>query len=177
MILGMTTSTFTLLHVLISLVGIASGLVVMYGFFNAKKLDRWTMLFLITTALTSLSGFAFPNEHITPGILIGVLSLVVLTAATIARYGRQLKGWSRPIFVVSAAVALYFNVFVFVVQSFEKVPALRTLAPTQKEPPFAAAQLLVLVLFVTATVYALKRFRPNSAISATLSARGAKRAA
>lgn len=177
MILGMTTATFTLVHVLISLLGIASGLVVMYGFFNAKKLDRWTIVFLVTTAATSLTGFAFPNEHITPGIVIGVLSLIVLTIAIVARYGRQLRGWSRPVYVVSAAIALYFNVFVFVVQSFEKVPALHALAPTQKEPPFAVAQLLVLVLFMTATVFALKRFRPNFAGSGNLSPIDAKRAA
>jgi len=178
MILGMTTANFTLLHVLISLVGIGAGLVVMYGFFNAKKLDRWTLLFLVTTAATSLTGFAFPNEHITPGIVIGMLSLVVLTIATIALYGRRLTGWSRPVYVISAAIALYFNVFVFVVQSFEKVPALRALAPTQKEPPFAVAQLLVLVLFVAATVFAVKRFRPNNfAIAGEASKTRAKRAA
>jgi len=177
MILGMTTATFTLVHVLISLLGIGSGLVVMYGFFIAKKLDRWTIVFLVTTAATSLTGFAFPNEHITPGIVIGVLSLIVLTIAVIARYGRQLKGWSRPVYVVSTAVALYFNVFVFVVQSFEKVPSLRALAPTQKEPPFAVAQGLVLVLFVTAMVFALRRFQPYSAVSGSLSPASAKRAA
>jgi uncharacterized membrane protein len=161
MILGMSTSTFTLLHVLISLVGIGSGLVVMYGFWKAKRLDRWTMLFLVTTVATSLTGFAFPNEHVTPGMVIGFLSLIVLAAAIIARYSLRLKGVWRPIYVVTAAIALYFNVFVLVAQSFEKVPALHTLAPTQKEPPFAVAQLLVLVLFIVATVFAVKRFRPD----------------
>ena len=158
MILGMTTATYTLLHVLISLVGIGSGFVVMYGFITARKLDRWTTLFLSTTALTSLTGFAFPNKHITPGIVIGVLSMIVLTVAVLARYGMRMSGPWRPIYVISSAIALYFNVFVLVVQSFEKVPALRALAPTQKEPPFAISQLLVLVLFVVATVFAVKRF-------------------
>ncbi len=162
MILGMSTATFTLLHVLISLVGIGSGLVVMYGLLKARRLDRWTAVFLATTALTSLTGFLFPNEHITPGIVIGVLSIIVLLIAATARYGFHLVGLWRPVYVVAAAIALYFNVFVFVVQSFEKVPALRALAPTQKEPPFGIAQLLVLILFVVATVYAVKRFRPGS---------------
>jgi hypothetical protein len=162
MILGMSTSTFTFLHVLISLLGIGSGLVVMYGLLSARRLDRWTLLFLVSTALTSLTGFAFPNEHVTPGIVVGVLSLIVLAVATLARYSLRLRGAWRPTYVVTAAIALYFNVFVFVFQSFEKVPALHALAPTQKEPPFGIAQLIVLVLFIVATVFAVKRFRPGA---------------
>jgi hypothetical protein len=176
MILGMPTATFTALHVAISLVGIGSGLVVMYGFFNANRMDRWTQLFLATTALTSLTGFLFPNEHITPGIVIGILSMIILAVATGARYGLRMRGVWRPAYVISAAIALYFNVFVFVVQSFEKVPALRALAPTQKEPPFAIAQLLVLILFVVATVFAVKRFRPDAQPAAS-DLTSAKRAA
>ena len=160
MILGMSTSTFTLLHVLISLVGIASGLLVMYGLITARSFDLWTFLFLSTTALTSLTGFAFPNKHVTPGIVIGVLSMIVLAIATLARYGMRMSGAWRSIYVISSAIALYFNVFVFVVQSFEKVPALRALAPTQKESPFAISQLVVLVLFVVATVAAVRGSRP-----------------
>jgi hypothetical protein len=166
MILGFTTSTFTLLHVLISLVGIASGLVVMYGFLTSKRLNGWTALFLATTALTSISGFGFPFEHLSPGIIIGILSLILLTIAIVGRYGMQLRGSGRWIYVVSASVALYFNVFVLVVQSFEKVPALKALAPTQKEPPFAIAQLLVLALFVVLTVFAVKRFDRRSSTGA-----------
>lgn len=178
MILGMSTATFTVLHVLISLVGIASGLVVMYGFLIANRMDRWTMLFLATTALTSLTGFLFPNEHITPGIVVGILSMIVLVVTATARYGLRMKGAWRPIYVISAAVAVYFNTFVLVVQSFEKVPPLRALAPTQKEPPFGIAQLLVLILFVVATVYGVKRFRPDSGISRSSSdARPHRRAA
>ena len=165
MILGMSTATFTAIHVLISLLGIGSGLVVMYGFFNANRMDRWTQLFLTTTALTSLTGFLFPNEHITPGIVVGILSMMVLAVATGARYGLRMRGVWRPAYVISGAIALYFNVFVFVVQSFEKVPALRVLAPTQKEPPFGIAQLVVLILFVVATVFAVKRFRPDVGVS------------
>jgi len=177
MILGMTTSTFTLLHVMISLVGIGSGLVVMYGLLTANRLDRWTLLFLVSTAATSLSGFAFPNEHITPGIVVGILSMIVLAVAIVARYSLRLKGAGRPAYVVAAAIALYFNVFVLVVQSFEKVPALKALAPTQKEPPFAIAQLLVLVVFVVATVLAVKRFHPDAGAGGTAGQGIEKRAA
>jgi hypothetical protein len=149
----------------------------MYGFFNANRLDRWTQLFLGSTALTSLTGFLFPNEHITPGIVIGILSGLVLAIAALARYGLRMRGLWRPIYVITAAIALYFNVFVLVVQLFEKVPALRTLAPTQKEPPFGIAQLLVLVLFVVATVYAVKRFRPDAGIAGGASSRPAQKRA
>lgn len=170
MILGISTANFTLLHVLISLVGIGSGLVVMYGLLTSKRLDRWTILFLASTALTSLTGFAFPNEHITPGIVVGVLSIIVLTVAALARYRGQMRGGSRAAYVVAAALALYFNVFVFVVQSFEKVPALNALAPTQKEAPFKIAQTLVLILFAAATVLALKRFHPEGMLGNSINA-------
>jgi hypothetical protein len=159
MILGMTTSTFTLLHVAISLIGIASGLIVIYGFLTANRMDRLTALFLATTVLTSLTGFAFPNQHITPGIVVGILSIVVLGVAALARYALHLRGASRWIFVVTAALAEYFNCFVLVVQSFEKSPTLRALAPTQKEPPFAITQLIVLIFFVVVTALSVKRFR------------------
>jgi len=165
MILGMSTATFTAIHVAISLLAIASGLVVMYGLLTAQRLDRWTAFFLATTALTSLTGFAFPNEHVTPGQVVGALSLIVLAGAVVARYTLRMRGPFRWIYVVTASVALYFNVFVLVVQSFEKVPALRTLAPTQKEPPFGIAQLLVLAVFVGLTVLAVKNFRTDSLAS------------
>jgi hypothetical protein len=165
MILWLSTANFTLLHVLISLVGIGSGLVVMYGFLTSKRFDRWTSIFVITTALTSLTGFAFPNEHITPGIVIGILSLIVLTVAVLARYRLRMRGAARPAYIITAALALYFNVFVLVVQSFEKVPALKALAPTQKEAPFKIAQTLVLILFAGGTIAALKRFHPDSALA------------
>lgn len=177
MILGMNTATFTALHVLISLVGIGSGLVVMYGFLKSNRMDRWTLWFLATTALTSLTGFLFPNEHITPGIVVGILSMIVLAVAVAARHGFRMNGAWRPVYVISASIALYFNVFVFVVQSFEKVPPLRAIAPTQKEPPFGIAQLLVLILFVVATVFAVKNFRPDAAIAGSVAAIKQERAA
>lgn len=163
MILGMTTATFTLLHVLLSLAGIGSGLVVIFGMLTGKRLDGWTALFLTTTVTTSLTGFLFPIEHLTPGLVVGAISLVVLAVAILARYAFHLSGAWRRIYVISAALALYFNTFVFIVQSFEKVPALKALAPTQKESPFLVAQLAVLGIFVVLTVLAVMKFRIESA--------------
>ena len=178
MILGMSTATFTLLHVLISLVGIGSGLVVIYGFLTSNRLDRWTLLFLVTTVATSVTGFFFPIQHLTPGLVVGVLSLLLLAVAIGARYSLQMKGAWCATYVVTASIALYFNVFVLVVQSFEKVPALHALAPTQKESPFAVAQLLILAVFATLTVLALKRFHPGSSAAASgLASSDKKRAA
>ena len=159
MIFGMSLQTYTLIHVLISLIGIGSGLVVMYGMLTGKRLDGWTAVFLITTVLTSVTRFGFPFKGATPAINLGIISLVVLAFAIIARYVRHLSGAWRKTYVVTAALALYLNVFVLVVQSFEKVPALKAAAPTQKEPPFLVAQLAVLALFIVLTVFAAKRFR------------------
>ena len=180
MILGMTTANFTLMHVIISLVGIVAGLVVMYGMLTARRMNGLTGLFLVTTALTSITGFAFPNEKVTPGMIIGALSLVVLAIAGIARYGLQMRGAWRWIYVITASVALYFNVFVLVVQLFEKVPALKALAPTQKEPPFGISQLVLLALFIGLTVMAIRRFKiapGGSGTSETLTSKGTRRAA
>ncbi len=159
MILGMSTAAYTLLHVLISLIGIGSGLIVMFGLLTGRRLDGLTAIFLISTVLTSVTGFGFPNDHLTPGLKVGIISLGLLALAIPARYLFRLAGAWRGIYVVTAAMALYLNVFVLVVQSFEKVPALRALAPTQKEPPFLVAQLTVLLLFVVLTILAAKKFR------------------
>ncbi|MBZ5664551.1 MAG: hypothetical protein LAO30_08105 [Acidobacteriia bacterium] len=158
MILGMSTATFTSLHVVISMVGIGSGLAVMYGFLAGKRYDGMTAIFLVTTVLTSVTAFGFPSEHLLPSHKVGIISLVILAIAIPARYGFHLAGAWRPTYVVGAAMALYLNVFVLVVQLFEKVPALRALAPTQKEPPFLVAQLLVLAFFVALTILSAKRF-------------------
>ena len=160
MVLGISLQTFTLIHVLISLAGIVSGLVVMYGFLTNKRLDGWSAVFLATTALTSLTGFLFPFKGVTPAIKLGVISLLVLAVTTVSRYPMRLA-W-RKTYVITACAALYFNVFVLVVQSFEKVPALRAIAPTQKEPPFAIAQIAVLAIFVILTVFAVRKFRAGS---------------
>jgi hypothetical protein len=139
---------FTGLHVVLSLVGIASGAIVVYGWLTTRRLDTWTSVFLVTTVLTSATGFGFPVDHLLPSHIVGLLSLLVLAVAIFARYGRQLAGGWATAFVVSATVALYFNVFVFVAQAFMKVPMLHEAAPTQSEPPFLVAQLVVLVVFV-----------------------------
>lgn len=152
-------STFTMVHVVISLIGIASGLVVMFGLLVARKLNRWSALFLISTIATSVTGFFFPFHGLTPAIVVGAISLVVLGVAIIARYVRRLAGAWRWIYVVTVMIALYLNVFVLIVQLFQKVPALKALAPTQSEPPFAVTQLVVLALFVVLTIMAAIKFR------------------
>lgn len=159
MVLGITLSTFTLVHVLISLAGIGSGFIVVYGLLTAKRLDGWTAAFLTTTILTSVTGFLFPVEHLLPSHIIGTISLVVLAVALLARYARHTEGSWRWIYVVSAVIALYFNVFVAVVQSFLKIPAVHALAPTQKEPPFVVVQLIVMGIFVVIGIFAVKNFR------------------
>lgn len=167
MVLGMSLSTYTLVHVLISFLGIGSGVAVMYGFFRSKRLDGLTLFFLVTTILTSVTGFGFPFTHLLPSHILGILSLIALTIAIRARYGGKMRGASRWVYVVTASISLYFNVFVLVVQSFEKVPALHALAPTQKEPPFAVTQLVVLALFVVLTAFAVKRFHPEGTTGKT----------
>jgi len=151
--------TLILIHVAISLVAIFSGFVVMVGLLTAKRLDGWTSLFLVTTIATSVTGFFFPFHGITPAIIFGIISLVLLAAAVIARYVRHLADGWRWIYVVTAMLALYLNVFVLIVQLFQKVPALKALAPTQSEAPFAVAQLLTLALFFISTIFAAIRFR------------------
>jgi len=160
MILGMSASTFTNLHVVISLVGIAAGLIVLYGMLEAKRLPGWTGLFLTATILTSVTGFFFPAEHLLPSHVVGILSLAVLALALAALYLYHLGGAWRWIYVVCALVALYFNCFVGVVQAFQKIPAVHALAPTQAEPPFLIAQLVVLAIFVVLGFLAVKRFHP-----------------
>ena len=161
MIFGMTTSTFTAIHVLLSLVGIGSGFAVMYGLLTGKRLNGWTVLFLATTVATSVTGFGFPFDHLLPSHKVGIISLLVLAVAIYGRYARHLAGAWRWIYVVGSAVALYFNVLVLIVQAFQKVPLLKTLAPTQKEPPFVVAQLVALLVFATLTVFATVRFHPE----------------
>jgi hypothetical protein len=160
MMLGMSLPTFTVFHVIISLIGIGSGLIVVYGLLTAKRLKNWTALFLITTVLTSATGFLFPFHGFKPSYAVGILSLVVLAVAIVALYVGDLAGAWRWIYVVTAVIALYFNVFVLVAQSFDKVPALKALAPTQSEPPFAIAQLIVLAIFIVLGFLSVRRFRP-----------------
>jgi hypothetical protein len=160
MILGMPTSVFTQLHVLISLIGIITGIVVMLAMLNGHHARVWAKTFLVTTIATSVTGFMFHSKF-GPAHVIGVISLVVLAVAWTALYGFKLQGRWRWIYVVSAAIALYLNIFVAVVQTFQKVAFFHSLAPTQAEPPFAIAQGIVLVAFIVLGILAAKRFRPS----------------
>ena len=162
MMLGMSLSTFTAVHVIISLIGILSGLIVLAGLLSAKRMNGWTALFLLTTVLTSVTGFGFPFTHLSPAHKVGIISLLVLAIAILARYSFHMVGMWRWIYVATAMIALYLNVFVLVVQSFEKVLALRAMAPTQSEPPFLVAQLVVLALFIVLTIFAIRKFHPDS---------------
>ena len=165
MILGMSTSTFTLIHVLISLAGISSGFVVILGFLNGKGINGWTAIFFTTSLLTSLTGFLFPFERLLPSHILGLLSLTVLTIALFARNVFHLDGGWRLTYVVTAAMALYFNCFAAVVQLFAKIPALKATAPTQTEPSFMVAQGVVLAIFVVLTYLAAKRFRNRTSLA------------
>jgi hypothetical protein len=158
MALGMSTATFTLVHVLVSLVGIGSGFLVLYGMLLAKRFDGATAIFLVTTVLTSVTGFLFPFVHLLPSHILGAISLVVLAVAIMARYSLHMVGDWRSIYVVSAVLALYLNVFVLVAQIFMKVPAVHALAPTQSEPPFLVVQLIVMAIFVVLGIFAVKKF-------------------
>ena len=153
MILGMSVGAFTLLHVIITLVAIGSGLMVVGGMFASHELPGTTALFLFTTALTSLTGFLFPIHGFTPALGVGIVACVILAVALFALYKERLVGAWRWIYVVTAIVSLYFNVFVLVAQSFMKVSALNALAPTQSEPPFAITQAVVLMSLHTDRTY------------------------
>ena len=164
MVLGMPLATFTFLHVLISLVGIASGLIVLERFFRNRTLGVSNVVFLVSTILTSATGFLFPFKAFgSPAHIVGTISLVILAIALFALYAGNLMGPWRWIYVSSALLALYLNVFVAVVQSFSKIGRLHALAPNGNEPPFVIAQAIVLLLFIALGVVALIRFRPPTA--------------
>jgi hypothetical protein len=165
MILGMSTSLFTAVHVILSLIGILSGLIVLWGLLRSRRLPGWTGIFLLSTVLTSATGFLFHSKSFGQPHAVGVISLAVLAVSLLALYGKHLfRNW-RAIYVVSAISALYLNVVVGVVQAFQKLPFLQPLAPTQSEPPFLVAQLLVLAVFVILAVKAVRRFHPETAIT------------
>ena len=154
----MTTLTFV--HVMLSLIGIVSGIIVMIGMFGAKRLDGWTALFLVSTVATSVTGFLFPFHRFMPSHGVGIVSMIALVVAILARYRFHLVGGWRRTYVITAMVALYLNVFVLIAQAFQKVPALKAMAPTQSEPPFLIAQLVVMALFVVLAIAAAIKFRP-----------------
>ena len=164
MILGMSVGAFTLLHVIITLVAIGSGLIVVGGMFASNKLPGTTAMFLLTTALTSVTGFLFPIHGFTPALGVGILACVILAVALFALYKQRLVGGWRWVYVITAIASLYLNVFVLVVQSFVKVSALNALAPTQSEPPFAITQAVVLVIFILIALIAVAKFRPATTV-------------
>jgi hypothetical protein len=149
------------IHTWLSLIGLASGLVVLAGLLQSRRRDGWTVLFLLTTVLTSVTGFGLPADRILPSHVVGAISLVVLAVAIAARYAGRLAGSWRWVYVVTAMAALYFNAFVGIVQMFRRIPALHALAPTESEPPFAIAQAILLVIFVILTIWAARAFRPG----------------
>ncbi|HTN76009.1 MAG TPA: hypothetical protein VL096_12210 [Pirellulaceae bacterium] len=158
MILGL--SYLTWVHVIISLVAIGTGFVAMWGLLSNQRLPGWTAIFLATTVATSVTGFIFfPFEKFLPSHLFGILSLIALASAVVAFYQKQLIGDWRKTYVISALISQYLNVFVLVAQSFLKIPFLKALAPTQSEPPFLIAQLVVLVAFAYVGYLAVARFR------------------
>jgi hypothetical protein len=165
MILGMSLSTFVLVHVIISLVGIGAGFIVMFGMLGSNRMPGWTAIFLLLTILTSATGFLIPplvSDKLLPSHIIGALSLLLLAIACFALYGQKLSGSWRWVYVLTALLAQYFNVFVLVIQSFLKVGPLHALAPSvpPSEPPFAIVQGIVLVFFIIVIIGAIRRFHP-----------------
>jgi hypothetical protein len=163
---GIPTETFLLIHVLLSLVGIASGFVVLWGLIANTMLPRWTALFLASTVLTSITGFPLPPFGFDPPRAIGIISLALLALAVVGLYAFRLKGGWRWVYVLTALSALYLNVFVAVVQSFQKLPFLSVFAPTQSEPPFVVVQVAFFVAFVVLGALALRRFHPETRAAA-----------
>jgi hypothetical protein len=162
MVLGMSVETFTFLHVVISMVGIMTGFVVVGLMLQSAPIAGWNAFFLISTILTSVSGYFFPIKGLTPAHVVGAISLITLAVALYAIYGKKLAGRWRVIYVGTAIFALYINVFVGVVQSFQKFAYLNKFAPTGSEPTFAVTQLLVLILFVIAGIAVVRRYHPAS---------------
>jgi hypothetical protein len=152
-------------HVIVSLIGIVSGLIVAYGLVTRRSLPAWTALFLVTTILTSATGFPLPPFGLDPPRIVGIISLVLLAAAVLALYGLGLAGPWRWVYVVTATAALYLNVFVLIVQAFGKLAPLKALAPTQSEAPFVAAQLVALVAFIALGWWAVRTFEPTPAMT------------
>jgi hypothetical protein len=162
MVLGLSLSAFTMVHVVVSFIGIFSGIVVLISMLRGQNLDGWTALFLAATVATSATGFLFPSTEFTPAQKVGVVSLIVLAITIVALYFGRLAGVWRWVYVVGASIALYLNVFVAIAQAFQKLPFLHSLAPNQSEPPFLAAELVVLVIFVGLAIGAVRAFHPET---------------
>jgi hypothetical protein len=163
---GIPNDTFLQIHVILSLIGIASGFIVLYGLLNGQPLAAWTAIFLATTILTGVTGFPLAPFGFTPARAVGVILMILLALAVAALYAFRLAGAWRLIYIVTAIMSLYLNVFVGVTQSFQKLSFLQPLAPTQSEPPFLIAQLAVLLIFIVLGVLAVRRFYPVPKASA-----------
>ncbi len=163
MILGMTP--FTFFHVVISLVAILSGLMIVFGMMSGKRLNGWTALFLLMALATDITGFMFPYHGFTPGIGVGIVSMLVLAIALFARYSRHMAGGWRMIYAITTLIAVYLNIFVLVAQLFEHVPSLHALAPTGSEPPFLIGQVIVMVIFIALGIAAVKGFREGTTLN------------
>ena len=157
----MILQIYTIIHTLVSLVAILTGLVVVLGMLRGKRLDGWTKWFLITAVATTITGFFFPFHGFIPAIGLGIMSLPFLALTIFARYPKHLAGPWRWIYVIGAVICLYFNLFVLVVQAFEKIPPLHAMAPTQSEPPFKLTQLIVLLITALLGIVAAIRFHPE----------------
>jgi hypothetical protein len=160
MILGLSLVQFTFLHVFLSLVGIGAGIFLVFGLLTSRRLSILTALFLVTTLFTNLTGFLFPFKGVTPGIILGILSTIVLIVAIVALYVKHLVGIWRSVYVVTAMLAFYFNFFVLIAQSFDKVPTLHAAAPTMASPVFGVTQIALLLIFILLTVRAVKKYNP-----------------
>lgn len=167
MVLGLSIYAFTVVHVVLSLIAIAVGFVAVIGMARGLALPRWTALFLLTTALTTITGFMFPFGGVTPAFVTGLVSTVFILIALLALYGRRLDRSWRWIYIVAALVAFWLNVFVSIVQTFQKIGFFRALAPTQSEPPFLIAQLAALAVVVVLGYLAVRRFRPGMPVAVT----------
>jgi hypothetical protein len=161
----MILQIYTIIHTLISLIAIFTGLIVLFGMLGGKRLDGWTKWFLITAVATTITGFFFPFHGFTPAIGLGIISLPFLALTIFARYPKHLAGAWRWIYVIGAVICLYFNLFVLVVQAFEKIPALHAMASTQTEPPFKLTQLIVLLITALFGIVAAIRFHPEPRVA------------
>lgn len=162
MMLGLSLPVFTTLHVVISLIAIAAGLIVMFGMLGSNRMPSLTGLFLLFTILTSVTGLMFPFEKLLPSHILSIISLVLLVIACITLYATKLAGVSRWIYAVTALAALYINVFVLLIQAFLKIPALTAVAPGNPPsgPVFGVVQGIALVFFVIVIIGAVRRFKP-----------------
>ena len=157
----MDSQIFIMFHVAISAIAIVSGVAVIYGLVTANRISRWTLLFLVTTTATSVTGFFFHRDQLLPSHIVGAVALAVLALTCLALYGFRLRGIWRAVYIVGAVLSLWFNVFVLIAQAFLKVPSLHVLAPRGSEPPFAIAQCIALVVFIILGVRASRRFHPE----------------